>query len=103
MPRYLALNVAYDTRDKSFELSGNLRTEDQCELLRLHLIDQQGKYADKRTANEKETYNIQLRWFSHTRIVIESNTGNNNLRDEILLGVLKKLHKDLESKVAEDG
>lgn len=91
---FLTLDITYHINDRKIELSGDVKEECRSDLITEFLRGQIGKGADNRPANERETYNIELRWYPHMdEFRVRDDTGNKGLRDGILYEVLGILNK----------
>jgi|TARA_Y100000034_G_scaffold56950_2_gene69637 hypothetical protein len=90
---YSVIKVTYYREDGGFDLEGDCRSERRPEIIRDFLRTQVGQDEDKNPSNERDVYNIELKFFPESdRIEVSSNTGNKHLRDGILFKVLGKLN-----------
>lgn len=88
----LTLNVIYHVKDDRYEARGNVKPEFQEEIVSTFLRGQIGKGKDGRQYSKRKVYNIQLKLYPRDdRIEATSDTGNDSLRDGLLIGFLKSL------------
>ena len=91
---YLVLDIKYDIKKDSFEVSGDVNKEGQEEIVDTFLRGQMGKGEDKSKANERYVYHIQMKWYpQNDDIEVQYDTGNKGLRDGILMHYLSSLNK----------
>ena len=82
---YLTLDIKYDVGRCEFEVGGDVNRDGQAGIVENFLATQMGAGVDSRKRNEQETYSIKLRWYPQNDMFkVESDTGNNGLRDGIL-------------------
>ena len=89
---FLTLDITYHLNDRRVEINGDVREECQSDLITEFLRGEVGAGVDNSPANERERYNISIRWYPHMdRFVVNDNTGNKGLRNGILCDVLRTL------------
>ena len=86
------LKIEYDVKENEFYIDGNLSPEGQREIVENFLRKQIGAGEDASIANIRDSYTITLEWDpSNDSIGISSDTGNDGLRDGILMCFLKEM------------
>ena len=91
---YLVLDIKYDIKKDSFEVSGDVNKEGREEIVDTFLRGQMGKGEDKSKVNERDVYHIQMKWYpQNDNIEVQYDTGNKGLRDGILMHYLGSLNK----------
>ncbi|MCK5320962.1 hypothetical protein KAJ38_00105 [Candidatus Pacearchaeota archaeon] len=91
---YSAMNIKYDMGKGKFDISGDINKRGQHDVIEAFLRGQIGAGEDRSKANERDVYNIGLKWYPEKdRFECVSDTGNKGLRDGILLDVLGRLEK----------
>ena len=94
---HLTMDVTYHENGK-FEIDGNINKKGQSSIIRAFLRGQTGKGKDPNPINQQDTYHISLRWFPEDdSIIAKYDTGNKGLRDGILIYVLSKLEKEVQT------
>lgn len=89
---YLTLDLHYYVNSDKFKVGGNVNEEGQKEIVETFLRDQVGAGEDKRTPDKRDSYHIELKWYpENDRIEASSDTGNDSLRDGILMRYLRIL------------
>lgn len=89
---YLTMNVQYNVKNGKFKINSDMKKKVQSSLLETFLRGQIGKGEDKSKAVEKDVYNITLKlYLENDRIEVTSDTGNEGLRDGVLLNVFQRL------------
>jgi len=89
---YFELNIEYNIETKKFTTSGDIDREGESTLVQNFLRSRVGADADNREANNQCIYNINLRLHPFDDIIeAYSDTGNNALRDGLLISFLKSL------------
>jgi hypothetical protein len=88
---YLTMTIDYKANGL-FKISGNVKEDQQIEVLETFLKRQAGAGVDIRRPDYKDNYQISLKLnLENNKIEATCNTGNYEFRDGILRIILKKL------------
>jgi hypothetical protein len=90
---HLTLRIEYDIVNRgTFKIKGDVKKEKYIDIINDFLSVQVGKRKDKRKTNKQDIYTIFIDWCPYTdKFVCYSDTGNDRLRDGILMDVIKKI------------
>ncbi len=88
---YLTMTIDYKANGP-FEITGDIKEDQQIEVIETFLRMQSGAGADIRQPDYKDNYQISLKLnIENNKIEATCNTGNNEFRDGILRNILKQL------------
>lgn len=94
LEKYFRLGIHYDIRKDEFTTEGDFNARGEKEIIHEFLRGQIGAGEDDRKPKERDTYDIELRWYcDNDAIEARCNTGNKGLRDGILWHYLENLKK----------
>lgn len=89
---YLTMHIHYNIKENTFTIDGNVNEQGHLEIIEAFLRCQIGVGQDTSEPVRKDEYTISLQWYpENDKIKVQSDTGNDALRDGILLYVLKDL------------
>lgn len=90
--KHLTLNIEYNIITAKANITGDVKKENQSDIIATFLSLQAGKGKDESKTNEKDVYKISIIWYPKgDKFEATYDTGNKGLRDSILYFVLSQM------------